>query len=87
MADKKNINPDEEVNDNNNNNFKNLIADYLKGQRDEVGNEEMGDKPSEFDKLNKKKTTKQRVTGLASLGNNTFKRNKASRRYGRSRNA
>ena len=59
MADKKNINPDEEVNDNNNNNFKNLIADYLKGQRDEVGNEEMGDKPSEFDKLNKKKTTKQ----------------------------
>ena len=47
----------------------------------------MGNKPSEFDKLNKKKTTKQRVTGLASLGNNTFKRNKASRRYGRSRNA
>lgn len=80
-----NLQPDEE--ENNNNNFKNLIADYLKGQRDEEGNEEMGNKPSEFDKLNKKKTTKQRVTGLASLGNNTFKRNKASRRYGRSRNA
>ena len=87
MADTKNINPDEEVNDNNNNNFKNLIADYLKGQKNDDGSDEMGDKPSNFDKLNKKKTTKQRVTGLASLGNNSFKRNKASRRYGRSRNA
>jgi len=84
MADETNKETSPEEN-NNNNNFKNLIADYLRGKNNEEGDSEMGDKPSEFNKLNKKKNTKQRITGLASLGNNNMQRLKQQKRYGRSR--
>ena len=82
MADETNKETPPEEN-NNNNNFKNLIADYLRGKNNKEEEIEMGDKPSEFSKLNKK--TKQRVTGLASLGNNNMQRLKQQKRYGRSR--
>ena len=84
MADETNKETPPEEN-NNNNNFKNLIADYLRGKKDEDEDIVMGGKPSEFNKNNKKKNTKQRVTGLASLGNNNMQRLKQQKRYGRSR--
>ena len=76
---KKNINlkPADQNNDNNDNNFSKLIADYLKSQQDakdnarDDANNSVNDKPNKpinLSAFTQNKQTRQRVTGLRSIG-------------------
>ncbi|QDP67754.1 MAG: hypothetical protein GOVbin3530_13 [Prokaryotic dsDNA virus sp.] len=86
-----NIKPADENNDNNDNNFSKLIADYLKSQQDAKDNAKddasVNDKPNKpinLSAFTQNKQTRQRVTGLRSIGD-TRSRVKGSIRN-RSRN-
>ena len=61
-------------NDNNDNNFSELIANYLKSQQIEKDKDkdntvnDKSNKPINLSSLNQNKNTKQRVSGLRSIG-------------------
>ena len=59
-------------NDNNDNNFSELIANYLKSQQIDKDKEntvnDKSTKPINLSSLNQNKNTKQRVSGLRSIG-------------------
>ena len=59
-------------NDNNDNNFSELIANYLKSQQIEKDKDntvnDKSTKPINLSSLNQNKNTKQRVSGLRSIG-------------------
>ena len=86
-----NLKPADQNNDNNDNNFSKLIADYLKSQQDAKDNAKddasVNDKPNKpinLSAFTQNKQTRQRVTGLRSIGD-TRSRVKGSIRN-RSRN-
>ncbi len=70
-----NLKPADQNNDNNDNNFSKLIADYLKSQQDAKDNAKddasVNDKPNKpinLSAFTQNKQTRQRVTGLRSIG-------------------
>lgn len=70
-----NLKPADQNNDNNDNNFSKLIADYLKSQQDAKDNAKddasVNDKPNKpinLSAFTQNKQTRQRVTGPRSIG-------------------
>lgn len=68
-----NLKPADQNNENGDNNFSKLIADYLKSQQDakDDTNKSVNDKPNKpinLSAFTQNKQTRQRVTGLRSIG-------------------
>ena len=83
-----NLKPADQNNENGDNNFSKLIADYLKAQQDakDDANQSVNDKPNKpinLSAFTQNKQTRQRVTGLRSIGDSKSRVNGSIRYRGR----